>query len=76
MRQRARCAGGTLTGNHIWCHSRSRGIPLLATGSGPSPSGPEFLHIQYWVVGGWRLAVGGGWWLVTGGWWRLAVIGG
>ena len=28
-------------------HSRSKGAPLLATVIGPSPSGPEFLYIQY-----------------------------
>ena len=27
--------------------SRSRGVPLLATVIGPSPSGPEFLYYQY-----------------------------
>ena len=34
-------------GDYVWYHSRSRGGPLLATVIGPSPSGPEFLHIQY-----------------------------
>ena len=33
--------------DHVWYHSRSRGVPLLATVIWPSPSGPEFLHIQY-----------------------------
>ena len=33
------------TGTHVWYHSRSKGGLLLATYIGPSPSGPEFLHI-------------------------------
>ena len=32
---------------HVWYHSRSKGPLLLATVIGPSPSGPEFLHVQY-----------------------------
>ena len=34
-------------GAHVWYHSHSKAGPLLATVIGPSPSGPEFLHIQY-----------------------------
>jgi hypothetical protein len=39
------------TGAHAWCYSRSKGALLLATIIGPSPSGPEFLHIQYQGLG-------------------------
>ena len=39
------------TGIHVWYHSRSKGAPLLATVIGPSPSGLEFLQIQYQGTG-------------------------
>ena len=38
-------------GAHVWYHPRSKGAPLLVSVTGPSPSGPEFLHIQYQGTG-------------------------
>ena len=45
--QRANTPPMYATGNHVCYLSCSRGVPLLAPVVGPSPSGPEFLNIQY-----------------------------